>query len=137
MSVYLNYSRANQRVTVSDSPSAGVDVVDLADFALDAYIGVIDLSTQVDSVEAAISVAATACYGNPAPEWDWLLEQLPRPDVKPRRMSQVVFEVQRHKKSAYLAAARGKKLGAWIESVLDAAASKYLEKSRSGNDNAN
>ena len=130
MPVYLNYSRANQRVTIGATPAAGVEVVDLADFALDAYIGVIDLSTQVDSVEAAISVAVAACYGNPAPEWGWLLEQLPRPNAEPRRMSQVVFEVQKHKKAAYLAAARGKKLGAWIESVLDEAARKYLETSK-------
>lgn len=126
MPVYLNYSRANQRVTVGNTPTAGVEVVDLADFAIDAYIGVIDLSTRVDSVEAAISVATAACYGNPAPEWDWLLEQLPRPNIKPQCASQIVFDVPKHKKAAYIAASRGKKLGAWIESVLDAAASKYL-----------
>lgn len=89
MTVYLNYSRASQCVTVGNAPTAGVEVVDLADFAIDAYVGVIDLSTQVDSVEAAISVATAACYGGPAPEWDWLLEQLPRQDVNPRRMSQL------------------------------------------------
>ena len=137
MPVYLNYSRANQRVTVSDTPKTGVEVVDLADFSIDAYVGVIDLSTQVDSVEAAISVATAACYGSPAPEWDWLLEQLPRPNIKPQCVSQIVFDVPKHKKAAYLAAAKGKKLGVWIESILDAAASKYLEKSGSENDNAN
>lgn len=132
MTVYLNYSRANQRVTISATPTAGVKVVDLADFAIDAYVGVIDMSTQVDSVEAVISVATAACYGSPAPEWDWLLEQLPRPDAKPH-MSQIVFDVPKHKKAAYIAASRGKKLGAWIESVLDAAASKHLKGSENDN----
>ena len=135
MPVYLNYSRANRRVTVGNAPTAGVEVVDLADFAIDAYVGVIDLSTQVDSVEVVISVATAACYGSSAPEWDWLLEQLPRPDVNPRRMSQIVFDVPKHKKAAYIAASRGKKLGVWIESVLDDAVSKYLEGSE--NDSAN